>query len=395
MKRNKTYFFLSILIISILVGGLFIFQAGWVQEYAQTGLSRGASMHQIPPTTTATTFSLISAYPYLTLWNTTEEDTDGGRESDIIWWGEQSGGERTTLARIRASHDGASDDQKGKIEFYLNDGNDNNTPSKGLEINSTGILTDRILESDTNTFLGINSGGTTLSHGSGDQGWYNTAQGQNSLTNLTTGSYNVAQGANSLISLTTGTFNTAQGTSALYLTTGGTGNTAQGSNSLFSVVTGAYNTAQGVNSLYATTGSDNTAQGVNALYTTTGSENTAQGRNAGYAITTGSGNYLGGYRAGDNITTGSYNLILGYDNDAASATANYQIDIADTIFGNSSSLNVTVMAGMTLAKVTSDPCGDTNAYPEGSVWYNDTNDILCICNGAGADVKVSDGAACF
>jgi len=43
-------------------------------------------------------------------------------------------------------------------------------------------------------------------------------------------------------------------------------------------------------------------------------------------------------------------------------------------------------------KVTSDPCG---TYPEAAIFYNDTADILCLCNGAGADVKVSDGTACF
>jgi len=43
-------------------------------------------------------------------------------------------------------------------------------------------------------------------------------------------------------------------------------------------------------------------------------------------------------------------------------------------------------------KVTADPCG---TYPEAAIFYNDTADILCLCNGAGADVKVSDGNPCF
>jgi len=47
----------------------------------------------------------------LTMKNDTEEDTDGGRESTVIFSGEQSGGEITTLAESEASHDGTADDQ--------------------------------------------------------------------------------------------------------------------------------------------------------------------------------------------------------------------------------------------------------------------------------------------
>ena len=60
--------------------------------------------------------------PYLTLHNSTHEDTDGGRESRLIFKGEQSGGEETTLARIEVSHDGAADDRLGKIILSVNTG---------------------------------------------------------------------------------------------------------------------------------------------------------------------------------------------------------------------------------------------------------------------------------
>ena len=53
----------------------------------------------------------------VTLKNGTHEDTDGGRESTLIFKGEQSGGEISTLAQIQASHDGTSDDQKGDLIF--------------------------------------------------------------------------------------------------------------------------------------------------------------------------------------------------------------------------------------------------------------------------------------
>lgn len=64
----------------------------------------------------------IHTEPYLTIHNSTHEDTDGGREARISFVGEQSGGEISTLARIQSGHDGAGDDQLGKIVQYVNTG---------------------------------------------------------------------------------------------------------------------------------------------------------------------------------------------------------------------------------------------------------------------------------
>jgi hypothetical protein len=71
-----------------------------------------------------------------TLKNDTHEDTDGGRESTLIFKGEQSGGEISTLAQIQASHDGTADDQKGDLIFKTNDGSDNNAPTEAARIDS-------------------------------------------------------------------------------------------------------------------------------------------------------------------------------------------------------------------------------------------------------------------
>jgi len=71
-----------------------------------------------------------------TLKNDTHEDTDGGRESTLIFKGEQSGGEISTLAQIQASHDGTSDDQKGDLIFKTNDGSDNDAPTEAARIDS-------------------------------------------------------------------------------------------------------------------------------------------------------------------------------------------------------------------------------------------------------------------
>lgn len=72
-----------------------------------------------------------------TLKNDTHEDSDGGRASKIIYQGEQSGGEISTLAEIQASHDGTADDQKGDLIFKTNDGSDNNAPTEAARIDSS------------------------------------------------------------------------------------------------------------------------------------------------------------------------------------------------------------------------------------------------------------------
>jgi len=88
--------------------------------------------------TPGTLLELFGTAPYLTLRNSTHEDGDGGRESKIIFEGEQSGGEDSTLAVIQASHDGTSDDQKGDLIFYTNDGSDDASPTERMRIDSAG-----------------------------------------------------------------------------------------------------------------------------------------------------------------------------------------------------------------------------------------------------------------
>jgi len=86
--------------------------------------------------------------PEVTIINNTHEDTDGGREGKIIFKGQQSGGEESTLAEIQGSHDGTADDEKGDLIFRTNDGSDGTSPTEVLRTNSAGNLL--ITSSDQN-----------------------------------------------------------------------------------------------------------------------------------------------------------------------------------------------------------------------------------------------------
>jgi len=141
----------------------------------------------------------------------------------------------------------------------------------------------------------------------------NTAEGQNALLSLTSGTYNTAVGFSSLKSNTIGNLNTAIGVNALSLNTTGLNNTANGGNALYSNTTGYQNTANGVYALFSnTTGITNTATGAFALGgNTTGSANTAVGQGALLYNTIGGGNTAVGQLAAVSNITGNNNTAVG------------------------------------------------------------------------------------
>ena len=95
-----------------------------------------------------TLLELDGSAPYITLKNNTEEDTDGGRESKLIFEGEQSGGEISTLAEIQASHDGTADDTKGDLIFKTNNGT---SATEVMRIDSLGRTDVQSAKSDVVT----------------------------------------------------------------------------------------------------------------------------------------------------------------------------------------------------------------------------------------------------
>ena len=196
----------------------------------------------------------------------------------------------------------------------------------------------------------------------------NTAEGQNALLSLTSGTYNTAVGFSSLKSNTSGTLNTAIGVNALSFNNVGNYDTANGVNALYTNTTGSFNTANGVYTLfrnsfgsantatgayalfYNTGGNVNTANGVYALFkNTTGQQNTATGEVALFSNITGDGNTAIGYQALlDNVTgaentavgedalssnNGNGNTALGTFAGAALTTGDNNIDIGNNVLG--------------------------------------------------------------
>jgi Chaperone of endosialidase len=156
----------------------------------------------------------------------------------------------------------------------------------------------------------------------------NTAEGQNALFSLTTGTFNTAVGFLSGQAFATGNFNTAIGAGALLLTTadentatgagallnssGGFGNSANGAFALFNDTDGDFNTAVGDGALFNnTTGGNNTASGFDALASnSTAGNNTAIGVEALLNNTTGGNNTAIGFQALSD-STGFNNVALG------------------------------------------------------------------------------------
>lgn len=106
--------------------------------------------------------------PYITLTNTTAENTDGGRESQILFKGNLSGS-YFDLGKIDVSHSGTGTDKKGKMRFYTHNGTnidnpdlvitDNGRIGIGNQTNPLGEL--HIRNASTSSSVIIQSGSTS------------------------------------------------------------------------------------------------------------------------------------------------------------------------------------------------------------------------------------------
>jgi trimeric autotransporter adhesin len=175
----------------------------------------------------------------------------------------------------------------------------------------------------------------------------NTAEGQQALLNLTTGTFNTAIGWLSLATVETGELNTAVGAAALLVNTAdgntaigtgallnntiGFGNTANGTFALVNNITGNNNTAVGRDALSSLmNGNSNTAIGRDALLNNVGNNNVAVGRDALLNSTSGESNVAVGRGALANSTISDSNLALGIDAGNQVITASNVICIGHT-----------------------------------------------------------------
>jgi uncharacterized coiled-coil protein SlyX len=174
------------------------------------------------------------------------------------------------------------------------------------------------------------------------EGSFNTATGAGTLL-FNTANENTAFGAAALLFNTTGEGNTATGVAALLNNTTGTGNTANGYQALVSNTTGGFNTAVGLTALFSnTTGGGNTANGESALYNnTTGNNNTATGDAALFSNTEGTDNTATGIGALYNNTTGTGSTAIG-----SSALVNNTTGIHNTALGVGAGSSVTTASNV-------------------------------------------------
>ena len=140
----------------------------------------------------------------------------------------------------------------------------------------------------------------------------NTAEGQNALLSLTTGTFNTAIGFFALKSNDLGNYNTAVGAGALVASSDSVMNTAVGAATLLANIADG-NTATGAGALLSNfSGFANTANGESALSrNTTGSFNTASGGDALFSNSTGGFNTANGFDALTHNIGGSNNTAVG------------------------------------------------------------------------------------
>ena len=184
----------------------------------------------------------------------------------------------------------------------------------------------------------------------------NTAEGQNALLSLTTGTYNTGVGLFSLLGNAEGSFNTAIGAGALLANTAHQ-NTAIGAGALLSNTDGVKNTAHGAFALFGNTaGNSNTASGVGALFNnSTGFNNTAIGYNTLLSNTTAGDNTAIGTTALFSNTIGEFNIAIG-----SQALRDNMTGDSNTAIGDSAGFNITGSGNVCIGAGVNGVAGESN-----------------------------------
>ena len=230
----------------------------------------------------------------------------------------------------------------------------------------------------------------------------NTATGTAALLSNTMGHANVANGALALFSNTTGEANTAIGTETLRSNTEGSANTAIGDAALFNNTASDDNTAVGTAALFFNIGSHNTAIGRAALFANgIGENNTATGWEALVSNIGGNSNTADGWGALGSNTEGNNNTAVGLnalgantsgsDNTAVGlqALANNSSGDDNTSIGRSAGGSVTGSGNVCIGQGV-----DGNAGVDDTTWIRNVNTLTQNFSAGVNDyvtVRLSDG----
>jgi hypothetical protein len=219
--------------------------------------------------------------------------------------------------------------------------------------------------SKKNTFLGLNSGDRNLT------GYNNVFIGNENGWKNITGYYNTCVGRGACSQNITGIYNTVFGQSA-YL------------NSQY----GSYNTIIGTNAGRSIYSSSDPSLASNNIFI---------GNSAGYHSSQKIG-VVGSIVIGNGVTarsTEDYQMVLGDTNITSTLIRGTNVNISGNVgIGTTApTAKLQVAGGILPTKVTADPCG--TEYPEGTLFYNDTSNYFCYCDGTN-DVQMHDpSTACF
>jgi hypothetical protein len=224
----------------------------------------------------------------------------------------------------------------------------------------------------------------------------NTAEGDNALLSLTTGTYNTAIGWFSLQDNVVGNFNTAIGAGTLLLNTADD-NTATGVGALFNNTTGESNTANGVFALFDNiTGNENTATGFAALgNNTTGTDNTANGVNALLNNTTGGGNTANGKEALMSNTTGALNTATGLNALTLNTTGISNTANGSEALVNSTTGNNNTATGHQALLFNTTGTGNTAMGLQALEFNTTGGGNTALGQGAGAHVSTANNVICI
>ena len=223
----------------------------------------------------------------------------------------------------------------------------------------------------------------------------NTAEGQSSLSSLTTGTYNTGVGLYSLLSLTDGKFNTGVGAGTL-LANIEDQNTAVGAGAMLSNATGALDTATGAFALFSNiSGGNNTATGGDALLSNTeGNWNSAYGWGALASNTTGSANTASGFEALQDNVTGINNTAVRFSA-LLHNIANFNTGVGESaLAGNTTGSDNTAIGNAALLSNTTG--GDNTAIGGSALAFNISgNTNVAIGAFAAGGIMTADNVICI